>query len=135
MDEYVDLLGQRVRLVDLSHRLEPTSSEPLAPVVQRQSHDEGAELWQALYGIPPAALPDGRGFAGEILNRVSTHAGTHVDAPWHYGPEAAGEPAATRRRQRPLLCCGVVCDRWVAPPSRAGGTCSGVEQSRSGGRA
>lgn len=106
MDEYVDLLGQRVRLVDLSHRLEPTSSEPLAPVVQRQSHDEGAELWQALYEIPPAALPGGRGFAGEILNRVSTHAGTHVDAPWHYGPEAAGEPAATIDRVPLAWCAG-----------------------------
>lgn len=91
----VDFLGQRVRLVDLSHRLGPTSSEPLAPSVERQSHDQGAELWRSLYGIPSSALPGGLGFAGEIFERLSTHAGTHLDAPWHYAPTANGGPAAT----------------------------------------
>lgn len=90
----MELLGQQVRLVDLSHRLEPTPSEPLPPIVRAQTHDEGAELWHALYGIPPAALPAGHGFAGETFDRLSTHAGTHVDAPWHYAPVAAGAPAA-----------------------------------------
>lgn len=94
-DEYIDLLGQRVHLVDLSHGLEATPSEPLAPVVRAQSHDDGAELWQALYGIPRAALPGGHGFAGEVLDRLSTHAGTHVDAPWHYSPVSGGAPAST----------------------------------------
>lgn len=103
-DEHIDLLGQRVHLVDLSHRLEPTPSEPLAPVVRTQTHDDGAELWQALYGIPQAALPQGHGFASEVLDRLSTHAGTHVDAPWHYAPVAGGAAAPTID-QVPLTWC------------------------------
>lgn len=94
-DEYIELLGRRVRLVDLSHRLEPTPSEPLSPLVEAQTHDDGAQLWDGLFGIPSAALPGGQGLAGEIFSRLSTHAGTHVDAPWHYAPLSAGEPAAT----------------------------------------
>jgi len=92
-DEHIELLGHRVRLVDLSHRLGPTLSEPLPPLVEAQTHDDGADLWGSIFGIPRLALPGGRGFAGEVFNRLSTHAGTHVDAPWHYGPVAAGSPA------------------------------------------
>lgn len=66
----MELLGQQVRLVDLSHRLEPTPSEPLPPIVRAQTHDEGAELWHALYGIPPAALPAGHGTPEPTVWRV-----------------------------------------------------------------
>src|SRR5690606_31697675 len=36
----------------------------------------------------------GKGWATERL-RLSTHAGTHVDAPWHYFPTTAGRRART----------------------------------------
>jgi kynurenine formamidase len=90
----IEILGQRVRLIDLSHPLEPTASEPNPPQFQRISHQDCAAMWQALFDIPASALPNGLGFAGEIV-QASTHASTHVDAPWHYAPTTAGEPAAT----------------------------------------
>jgi kynurenine formamidase len=92
-DQPVEILGRRVRLVDLSHPLGPSGGEPVAPRVERLGHDDGAGLWEALYGIPRDALPGGHGFAGETFHGLSTHAGTHVDAPWHYAPVAGGGPA------------------------------------------
>lgn len=44
-----------------------------------------------MFSIPSTALPDGLGFAGEII-KASTHASTHLDAPWHYAPTFEGEP-------------------------------------------
>ena len=93
-DNTIELLGRRVKLVDLSHPLGPTVSEPNSPQVHRISHQEGAELWEFMYGIPPTALPLGLGLAGELVE-LSTHAGTHLDAPWHYAPTSEGEPAWT----------------------------------------
>ena len=92
--ETVELLGQRVQLVDLSRPLEPTTSEPTPPRVQHVSHAECAEMWEFMLGIPPTALPSGLGFAGEIVE-ASTHASTHLDAPWHYAPTSEGETAWT----------------------------------------
>jgi len=39
-------------------------------------------------------FPDGLALAWEDL-RTQTHHGTHVDAPWHYGPTSGGKPART----------------------------------------
>jgi kynurenine formamidase len=51
-------------------------------------------MWEFMFGIPPTALPSGLGFAGEIVE-ASTHASTHLDAPWHYAPTSEGETAWT----------------------------------------
>lgn len=91
-DDIVELLGRRVRLVDLSRPVGPTPSEPTPPRLRRISHEEGAELWEHLFGIPADALPSGLGLAGEVAE-LSTHAGTHLDAPWHYAPTSEGGPA------------------------------------------
>ena len=93
-DETIELLGHRVRLVDLSRPLGATISEPTPPRVNYISHEECAEMWEFMFGIPPTVLPLGLGFAGEIIE-TSTHASTHLDAPWHYAPTSEGEPAWT----------------------------------------
>jgi kynurenine formamidase len=87
-------LGRPVRLVDLTHPLGPTPSEPAPPRIERTDHADGAGLWEHWFGVPADALPLRLGFAGEVVT-ASTHAGTHVDAPWHYAPMAEGEPAWT----------------------------------------
>lgn len=93
-DGTIELLGHRVRLIDLSQPLKPTVSEPTPPRINRISHQETAQMWELLFDISPNALPLGLGFAGEIIE-TSTHAGTHLDAPWHYAPTSEGEPAWT----------------------------------------
>ena len=63
-------------------------------------------------------LPGGLGLAWETV-RVDTHHGTHVDAPWHYGPTCAGRPARTID-ELPLewfVAPGVRLDLRDKPPS------------------
>ncbi len=45
-------------------------------------------------------LPDGMGWGNDFVE-LSAHAGTHVDAPWHYFPTCGGTPAR-RIDQLPL---------------------------------
>ena len=49
--------------------------------------DTAAE--SAAWGLGPDYWPDGVALAAEVVT-LSTHSGTHVDAPWHYGPAANG---------------------------------------------
>ena len=50
-------------------------------------------------------LPDGQGWASETVKLI-THAGTHVDAPWHYFPTSGGERARTIDECRSTGSCG-----------------------------
>jgi kynurenine formamidase len=47
-----------------------------------------------MFGVRPQHLKTGLGWAHETIT-LSTHGTTHVDAPWHYGPECQGRPART----------------------------------------
>ena len=40
------------------------------------------------------SFPDGAALAWEAV-KTDTHHGTHIDAPWHYGPMSEGKPART----------------------------------------
>ncbi|HIE51358.1 MAG TPA: cyclase family protein [Armatimonadetes bacterium] len=62
-------------------------------------------------------FPDGCGLAWEDIS-CDTHAGTHLDAPWHFGPYCDGRPAKTVDLI-PLEWCyseGVVLDLRHKPP-------------------
>lgn len=115
-------------LVDLSIGLDPdTASEPWPPDVEYFDHADGAELLSqnlaALgYDVDPSEFPDGMGLAWEEVTAIP-HAGTHLDAPWHYGPESGGEPAKTIDEVPLEWCCGdaVVLDfRSKEPGSEIG---------------
>ena len=45
-----------------------------------------------IFGCAPQDLPDGEGWGDEHV-RMSTHLGTHVDAPLHYGSHCEGKPS------------------------------------------
>ena len=47
-----------------------------------------------LFGVPRSLLPTDHGWSNESIH-LSTHGTTHVDAPWHYAPTCAGQPART----------------------------------------
>jgi kynurenine formamidase len=111
-DTVVELAGRRLRVIDLSHRLSNATSsfEPNPHRIEYVDHRAGAEASAAL-GIDPSLWPHGRAWAVELVH-LSTHAGTHVDAPWHYAPTSGGEPARTID-QVPLRWCignGVLLD-------------------------
>jgi kynurenine formamidase len=87
-----------MRLIDLSVPLEHlAASEPLPAKIDYLRHD-GAGLAQMkqFFGITEKDLvySAGKGWAVEKIEAI-THTGTHVDAPYHYGPTAEGRPART----------------------------------------
>ena len=55
-------------------------------------------------GLKPEDLPDGQGWAVERVN-LSTHNGTHLDAPWHYHPTQDRGKPAMRIDEVPLEWC------------------------------
>lgn len=84
------------RIIDLSVGIVPDAvHEPLKPKIKYQSHEgESAEILARLFGVEKEdfALSGGKGAAAEEITTVA-HAGTHVDAPWHYAPTSEGRPA------------------------------------------
>ena len=105
----------RLRIVDLSVPLEDGAvSEPMPARIQYVRHDgQGLEQMERFFGVKPEDLvySEGRGWAIEEVQAI-THTGTHVDAPFHYGPQSEGRPARTID-EVPLEWClapGVVLD-------------------------
>lgn len=81
-------------LVDLSLTLEPTESEPVPVQVDYIDHAAGADILGRPAGIDRSAFPGGLGLSLEHV-RLTSHSGTHIDAPAHYGPMSGGAPAQT----------------------------------------
>jgi len=136
-------MGRRFRLVDLSAPLSDRVHEIGAPKIKRLDHRRGGRLlalgailslgegWGAHLRDLLAALfgwrrlwlgdfPEAMGLALDYV-RSDTHSGTHLDAPWHFGPQAEGRPARTID-QVPLEWCvgdGVVLDFRHKPSGSA----------------
>jgi kynurenine formamidase len=104
--------GASMRMVDLSQRLsnETSSFEPNPHSIEYIDHRAAAPLTGA-YGIDPELWLGGEAWAVERAT-LSTHAGTHVDAPYHYARESGGQ-RARQIDEVPLRWCfgpGVVLD-------------------------
>ena len=80
------------RVIDLSVPMEPNPAQPVE--VTHSAHKEGAPAMARIFGCKESDLPQGLGWAVDTLT-MSTHAGTHVDAPWHYTPTSEGKKART----------------------------------------
>ena len=93
------------RIVDLSIPFE--NDVAADPPVQRlridySAHAETARQIAGLFpGLAPEDLPEGMGWAVEQVT-LSTHNGTHVDAPWHYHPTMDGGTRAWSIDEVPL---------------------------------
>jgi hypothetical protein len=75
------------KFVDLSIFLEnDVLSDPpaFAPKIQYFTHENTFEQIEPFFpGLKKEDLPDGEGWAVELVN-LSTHNGTHLDAPYHF---------------------------------------------------
>lgn len=74
------------RFVDLSIAIQNdyVADPPgLEPKIVYTDHKESAPIVAKRYGIQPEELVYGEGFGVERLT-LTTHNGTHIDAPWHY---------------------------------------------------
>jgi len=106
----------RKHFIDLSISIEPDlPSDPpmMIPKIDYIDHAKGAEQMKDFFpGITKEHLPNGLGWALEFLT-LTTHSGTHLDAPYHYHPTMdKGKPALTIDKI-PLEWCfndGVVLD-------------------------
>ncbi|MEO8811478.1 MAG: cyclase family protein [Caulobacteraceae bacterium] len=89
------------RLIDLSIPIEMgVASDPSAmePKIHYSRHAETVDDMRAFFpGLEASDLPDGEGWAVERV-ALSTHNGTHMDAPWHFHStqDAALEGGARR---------------------------------------
>ncbi len=90
-------------LVDLSTPIENDASEPFPPQIIYKDHKNGAERLGRLAGVGPEAFPQRMALATEQIT-LTTHTGTHIDAPYHYGPTSGGRPSQTVD-QIPLEWC------------------------------
>jgi kynurenine formamidase len=78
--------GQGFKVVDLSITLKDDPS-PFIPVkVTNLDHHAGALEHQRLLGVDPEDWPWPGNSFGDDLVEATTHAGTHMDAPIHFGP-------------------------------------------------
>ena len=121
-----------MELVDLTRLLDPSDLEHLpagakpaaAVLVPTIEHTtpagSGADIMCALFGCTRDDLPDGEGWGDEHI-QLSSHLGTHVDAPLHYGSTCEGRPSRTIEEIEltELYCDGVVLDlRGKAEPGQ-----------------
>lgn len=104
------------KLIDLSIAIEeglPSDPEMMIPKVDYIDHAVGADQMEVFFpGLKKEELPAGLGWALEFVH-LTTHSGTHLDAPYHYHPtQDQGAPAMTID-QIPLEWCfqdGVLLD-------------------------
>ncbi len=98
-----------MKIVDLSIPLDPdvvTDPPFMRPTIRRQSHAETvAELQMFFPGVTAEQMPGGQGFAASETLTLTTHNGTHLDAPWHYHPTMNGGERAITIDEVPLDWC------------------------------
>ena len=100
-----------MKLYDLSVCLENDATEPFPPEIKHSPHEMGVHRLAKVANIEYTDFPEPTALATEFVT-ASTHSGTHVDAPFHYGPTSEGKPAKTVD-DVPLEWCygdGVVLD-------------------------
>jgi kynurenine formamidase len=96
------------KLIDLSVPLEnDVAADPpsLKPQITYKNHQQGAvEILPFFPGLRPQDLPDGEGWAMEDV-KLSTHNGTHLDAPYHFASTMSGGERAITIDEVPLEWC------------------------------
>jgi kynurenine formamidase len=96
------------RLVDISIALENevvADPPPMRPKIVYRTHKETApEVCLFFPGLTSADLPDGEGWAVEQVE-LSTHNGTHLDAPWHFHSTMNKGARASTIDEVPLEWC------------------------------
>ena len=96
------------KLIDISVPLQndvPADPPGNHPTIQYIDHQQGLpRMLQFFDGLKAQDLPDGQGWAVEQVS-LSTHNGTHLDAPWHYHPTMNGGERAITIDEVPLEWC------------------------------
>lgn len=136
--------SDKYKIIDLSLPIEVTNQEFIPPKIKFINHKKGAGLlglagmisekscletlrnfilyFLGIKRVNYTAFPDKVGLAWEKV-KLETHTGTHLDAPWHFGPFSESNSSKTID-QIPLEWCygdGVVLDlRYKLPKATIG---------------
>lgn len=88
--------GRRVQVIDLSQPLSNRTSdfEPMPHAIDYVDHTQCVAISEQRFGLGAEYWRDGLVWAHENVT-LTTHSGTHIDAPYHYAPTCAGAPART----------------------------------------
>jgi len=104
------------KFIDLSISTEanlPSDPPMMIPKIGYVGHEAGAEQMKDFFpGLKKEQLPGGLGWALEMIS-LTTHSGTHLDAPFHYHPTMDKGKKAMTIDEIPLEWCfsdGVVLD-------------------------
>lgn len=104
------------RCVDLSIPLETgveSDPEPMLPKIEYFDHHQTFAGMEASFpGLKREQLPEGQSWAVEHV-RISTHNGTHMDAPWHFH---ATQDASLPGGPRPSLTIDQTPLDWCLRP-------------------
>ena len=96
------------RIIDISVTMKAgIASDPpgMTPAISYMSHDEGAQnMVKNFPGLRVEQLPEGKGAAYEKVE-ITTHNGTHLDAPWHFHPTMDGGKPSLTVDKIPLEWC------------------------------
>jgi kynurenine formamidase len=88
-NEHIEGMPMPRKLIDISVPLRnDVTADPPGnhPTIQYIDHQQGLpRMLQFFDGLKAQDLPDGQGWAVEQVS-LSTHNGTHLDAPWHFHP-------------------------------------------------
>ena len=119
------------RLIDLTLTLDPANRAKLPPplagaakvvspaIEYAHPAKKGADEFCKYLGCTHDDLPDGEGWGEELLTDMSSHCGTHLDAPLHSGSKIMGLLARTITDipLEELFRPGIVLDvrPWVKP--------------------
>jgi kynurenine formamidase len=91
------LLGGRpFGVIDLSQRLSNATSEfePMPHHIEYFDHEDTIPVVEEKFGLGASHWRDGLVWAHERVT-LTTHSGTHIDAPYHYHPTSGERPART----------------------------------------
>jgi kynurenine formamidase len=96
------------RIIDLSVPLAndiPADPPMQKPLIEYIDHQTSLPMILSFFpGLKAEDLPDGQGWAVEQVT-ISTHNGTHLDAPWHYHPTMDHGARAITIDEVPLDWC------------------------------
>src|SRR3982074_751718 len=92
MSEVFERGNKRITLIDLSDCLENVTAafEPFPHIIKYITPEQSVVAGEQRLGLAPPFWPDRLGWATEQVT-LTTHSGTHVDAPAHYGPGRQGQ--------------------------------------------
>lgn len=97
-----------MKIIDLSVAIEndvPADPPGLGPKITYTRHSESVdEVLRFFPGLDIADVPGGEGWAVEQLN-LTAHAGTHLDAPWHFASTMNNGERAWTIEEVPLDWC------------------------------